>query len=124
MCKPVHFSQVLITCSFMIMILLILMLSVHLWLIDQIILGYLLIFLLVFLFMRYSLILFVPAVVAESGRLGHIERIAQRFAELTMAHKGEIKAIVTSVIVSSSSLLLTITIITILSELGLVSEDE
>ncbi|CAA2958888.1 ATP synthase subunit O, mitochondrial [Olea europaea subsp. europaea] len=38
------------------------------------------------------------AVVAESGRLGHIERIAQRFAELTMAHKGEIKAIVTSVI--------------------------
>lgn len=100
------------------------MLSVHLWLIDQIILGYLLIFLLVFLFMRYSLILFVPAVVAESGRLGHIERIAQRFAELTMAHKGEVKAIVTSVIVSSSSLLLNITSITILSELGLVSEDE
>jgi F-type H+-transporting ATPase subunit O len=27
-------------------------------------------------------------VVAESGRLGHIERIAQRFSELTMAHRG------------------------------------
>ncbi|KAL2514538.1 ATP synthase subunit O [Forsythia ovata] len=38
------------------------------------------------------------AVVAESGRLVHIERIAQRFAELTMAHKGEVKAFVTSVI--------------------------
>ncbi|XP_011093506.1 ATP synthase subunit O, mitochondrial [Sesamum indicum] len=38
------------------------------------------------------------AVVAESGRLGHIERIAQRFSELTMAHRGEVKATVTSVI--------------------------
>ncbi|XP_073025770.1 ATP synthase subunit O, mitochondrial-like [Primulina eburnea] len=38
------------------------------------------------------------ALVAEKGRLGHIERIAQRFSELTMAHRGEVKAIVTSVI--------------------------
>ncbi|XP_022876668.1 ATP synthase subunit O, mitochondrial-like isoform X1 [Olea europaea var. sylvestris] len=38
------------------------------------------------------------AVVAESGRLSHLERIAQRFTELTMAHKGEVKVIVTSVI--------------------------
>ncbi|KAL0339120.1 UNVERIFIED_CONTAM: ATP synthase subunit O, mitochondrial [Sesamum angustifolium] len=38
------------------------------------------------------------AVVAESGRLGHIERMAQRFSELTMAHRGEVKATVTSVI--------------------------
>ncbi|KAK4415536.1 ATP synthase subunit O, mitochondrial [Sesamum alatum] len=37
-------------------------------------------------------------VVAESGRLGHIERMAQRFSELTMAHRGEVKATVTSVI--------------------------
>ncbi|KAK4476377.1 hypothetical protein RD792_015527, partial [Penstemon davidsonii] len=37
-------------------------------------------------------------VTAESGRLGHIERISQRFSELTMAHRGEVKAIVTSVI--------------------------
>ncbi|XP_022876669.1 ATP synthase subunit O, mitochondrial-like isoform X2 [Olea europaea var. sylvestris] len=33
------------------------------------------------------------AVVAESGRLSHLERIAQRFTELTMAHKGEVKVI-------------------------------
>ncbi|KAH6765907.1 delta subunit of Mt ATP synthase [Perilla frutescens var. hirtella] len=37
-------------------------------------------------------------VVAESGRLGHIERMAQRFSELTMAHRGEVKATVTTVI--------------------------
>ncbi|GER37902.1 F1-ATP synthase delta subunit [Striga asiatica] len=37
-------------------------------------------------------------VVAESGRLGHLDRIAQRFSELTMAHRGEVKAIVTTVI--------------------------
>ncbi|KAI3448897.1 hypothetical protein Pfo_005562 [Paulownia fortunei] len=37
-------------------------------------------------------------VVAESGRLGHIERMAQRFSELTMAHRGEVIATVTSVI--------------------------
>ncbi|XP_022897997.1 ATP synthase subunit O, mitochondrial-like [Olea europaea var. sylvestris] len=38
------------------------------------------------------------AVVAEYGRLAHLERMAQRFTELTMAHKGEVKVIVTSVI--------------------------
>ncbi|KAK6162963.1 hypothetical protein DH2020_002804 [Rehmannia glutinosa] len=27
-------------------------------------------------------------VVAEAGRLGHVERMAQRFSELTMAHRG------------------------------------
>ncbi|CAA0827225.1 ATP synthase subunit O- mitochondrial [Striga hermonthica] len=37
-------------------------------------------------------------VVAESGRLGHLERIEQRFSELTMAHRGEVKATVTTVI--------------------------
>lgn len=37
-------------------------------------------------------------VVAEYGRLGHLERIAQRFSELTMAHRGEVKATVTTVI--------------------------
>ncbi|KAG8363598.1 hypothetical protein BUALT_Bualt19G0039000 [Buddleja alternifolia] len=37
-------------------------------------------------------------VVAEYGRLKHIERISQRFSELTMAHRGEVKVIVTSVI--------------------------
>lgn len=42
-------------------------------------------------------------ILAENGRLRHIETIAKRFVELTMAHKGEVKAIVTSVIVSSLS---------------------
>ncbi|KAI5676679.1 hypothetical protein M9H77_07629 [Catharanthus roseus] len=37
-------------------------------------------------------------VLAENGRLRHIESMAKRFTELTMAHKGEVKAIVTSVI--------------------------
>ncbi|KAA8515686.1 hypothetical protein F0562_018703 [Nyssa sinensis] len=37
-------------------------------------------------------------VLAENGRLRHIESIAKRFLELTMAHKGEVKAIVTTVI--------------------------
>lgn len=40
------------------------------------------------------------AVLAENGRLKHIDAIAKRFAELTMAHKGELKATVTTVIVS------------------------
>lgn len=40
-------------------------------------------------------------VLAENGRLKHIDAIAKRFAELTMAHKGELKATVTTVIVSS-----------------------
>lgn len=35
-----------------------------------------------------------------NGRLRHIESIAKRFGELTMAHRGEVKATVTSVIVS------------------------
>ncbi|KAL2511631.1 ATP synthase subunit O [Abeliophyllum distichum] len=38
------------------------------------------------------------AVVAQYGRLAQLERVVQRFAELTMAHKGEVKVIVTSVI--------------------------
>ena len=40
-------------------------------------------------------------ILAENGRLRYIESIAKRFVELTMAHKGEVKAIVTTVIVSS-----------------------
>lgn len=35
---------------------------------------------------------------AENGRLRHIDGISKRFAELTMAHRGEVKAVVTSVI--------------------------
>ncbi|RWR82824.1 ATP synthase subunit O, mitochondrial [Cinnamomum micranthum f. kanehirae] len=38
------------------------------------------------------------AVLAENGRLRHIESIAKSFVELTMAHRGEVKAIVTTVI--------------------------
>lgn len=49
--------------------------------------------------MTYSFI-FVLVVTAENGRLRLIERIAQRFSKLTMAHRGEVQAIVTSVIVS------------------------
>ncbi|GAB4832596.1 hypothetical protein Ancab_006611 [Ancistrocladus abbreviatus] len=37
-------------------------------------------------------------VLAQNGRLRHIESIAKRFSELSMAHKGEVKAIVTTVI--------------------------
>lgn len=37
-------------------------------------------------------------VLAENGRLRNIESIAKRFVELTMAHRGEVKAIVTTVI--------------------------
>ncbi|KAL3537417.1 hypothetical protein ACH5RR_000783 [Cinchona calisaya] len=37
-------------------------------------------------------------VLAENGRLRHLESMAKRFSELTMAHKGEIKATVTTVI--------------------------
>ncbi|KAJ8573563.1 hypothetical protein K7X08_010074 [Anisodus acutangulus] len=37
-------------------------------------------------------------VLAENGRLKHINAIAKRFAELTLAHKGELKATVTTVI--------------------------
>lgn len=35
---------------------------------------------------------------AENGRLRYLERIAQRFVDLAMAHRGEVKVIVTSVI--------------------------
>lgn len=38
------------------------------------------------------------AVLADNGRLRNVDTIAKRFTELTMAHKGEVKAIVTSVI--------------------------
>ncbi|THU49480.1 hypothetical protein C4D60_Mb06t10010 [Musa balbisiana] len=38
------------------------------------------------------------AVFADNGRLRHIESIAKGFVELTMAHKGEVKVIVTTVI--------------------------
>lgn len=37
-------------------------------------------------------------ILAENGRLRFLESIAKKFTELTMAHKGEVKAIVTSVI--------------------------
>ncbi|XP_077214384.1 ATP synthase subunit O, mitochondrial-like [Tasmannia lanceolata] len=38
------------------------------------------------------------AILAENGRLRHIESIANSFTELTMAQRGEVKAIVTTVI--------------------------
>ncbi|RWR72678.1 ATP synthase subunit O, mitochondrial [Cinnamomum micranthum f. kanehirae] len=38
------------------------------------------------------------AILAENGRLRHIESIAKSFVDLTMAHRGEVKAIVTTVI--------------------------
>lgn len=38
------------------------------------------------------------SIMAENGRLRHIEKIAQSFSDLTMAHKGEVKVTVTSVI--------------------------
>ncbi|KAL3624610.1 hypothetical protein CASFOL_031278 [Castilleja foliolosa] len=37
-------------------------------------------------------------VVAQSGRLAHLQRMVQRFSDLTMAHRGEVKATVTTVI--------------------------
>ncbi|KAJ0792724.1 putative ATPase, OSCP/delta subunit, F1F0 ATP synthase OSCP/delta subunit domain superfamily [Helianthus annuus] len=37
---------------------------------------------------------------ADNGRLRHVDTITKRFSDLTMAHRGEIKAIVTTVIVS------------------------
>jgi len=40
-----------------------------------------------------------------NGRLKHVELIAKRFAELAMAYKGEVKAIVTTVFVSCTSLM-------------------
>uniref|UniRef100_A0A7N0TBJ9 ATP synthase subunit O, mitochondrial n=1 Tax=Kalanchoe fedtschenkoi TaxID=63787 RepID=A0A7N0TBJ9_KALFE len=38
------------------------------------------------------------ALLAQNGRLVNIDTIAKRYAELAMAHKGEVKAIVTTVI--------------------------
>ncbi|KAI3835630.1 hypothetical protein MKX03_015233 [Papaver bracteatum] len=38
------------------------------------------------------------SVLAHNGRLRHIDTITKRFVELTMAHKGEVSAIVTTVI--------------------------
>lgn len=38
------------------------------------------------------------AVLADNGRLQYIERIGKRFIDLTMAHKGQVKVIVTTVI--------------------------
>ncbi|MQL79093.1 hypothetical protein Taro_011544 [Colocasia esculenta] len=38
------------------------------------------------------------AVMAENGRLRHIEKIVKSFVDLTMAHKGEVKVTVTTVI--------------------------
>lgn len=37
-------------------------------------------------------------ILAENGRLKYLERIAQRFVDLTMAYRGEVKVYVTSVI--------------------------
>ncbi|KAK9051379.1 hypothetical protein SSX86_028006 [Deinandra increscens subsp. villosa] len=37
-------------------------------------------------------------VLADNGRLRHVDTIAKRFSDLTMAHRGEVKAVVTSVI--------------------------
>lgn len=45
---------------------------------------------------------FIVVVLAENGRLRYVDSIAKRFLELTMAHKGEVKAVVTTVIVSFS----------------------
>lgn len=47
-------------------------------------------------------LVFYLVILAENGRLRLMETIAKRFAEVTMAHRGEVKAIVTTVIVSSS----------------------
>ncbi|XP_062188317.1 ATP synthase subunit O, mitochondrial-like [Phragmites australis] len=38
------------------------------------------------------------AVLADNGRLKYTERIAERFVDLTMAHKGEVKVVVRTVI--------------------------
>ncbi|KAJ4957933.1 hypothetical protein NE237_025044 [Protea cynaroides] len=41
-------------------------------------------------------------ILAENGRLRHIESISKRFLELTMAHRNEVKAVVTTVIIDPS----------------------
>jgi F-type H+-transporting ATPase subunit O len=38
------------------------------------------------------------AVLADNGRLKYIERVAERFSDLTMAHKGEVKVVVRTVL--------------------------
>jgi F-type H+-transporting ATPase subunit O len=50
--------------------------------------------------MHFLLFIIYPAVLADNGRLKYIERIAERFGDLTMAHKGEVKVVVRTVIVS------------------------
>lgn len=47
-----------------------------------------------------NFVLIYEAVLADNGRLKYIERIAERFVDLTMAHKGEVKVVVRTVIVS------------------------
>ena len=47
-----------------------------------------------------NFVLVYEAVLADNGRLKYIERIAERFVDLTMAHKGEVKVVVRTVIVS------------------------
>ncbi|KAF8403827.1 hypothetical protein HHK36_011933 [Tetracentron sinense] len=44
------------------------------------------------------------AILAENGKLRYIESIVKRFVELNMVHKGEVKAIVTTVIIDPSIL--------------------
>ncbi|KAI3743998.1 hypothetical protein L1987_57070 [Smallanthus sonchifolius] len=41
---------------------------------------------------------------ADNGRLRHVDTIAKRFSDLTMAHRGEVKAVVTTVIIDPSIL--------------------
>lgn len=43
---------------------------------------------------------FITVVLAENGRLRNADTIFKRYTDLTMAHRGEVKAIVTTVIVS------------------------
>lgn len=46
------------------------------------------------------LLFFSQAVMADNGRLQFLERIGKRFIDLIMAHKGQVKVLVTTVIVS------------------------
>lgn len=52
------------------------------------------------LFVTFLPLLFMQAVLADNGRLAQMERISKRFVELTMAQRGEVKVVVTTVIVS------------------------
>jgi hypothetical protein len=51
-----------------------------------------------------NFVLVYEAVLADNGRLKYIERIAERFVDLTMEHKGEMKVVVRTVIVSRFSI--------------------